>query len=215
MSVIQATAGEVSKVPNGTYLVECYKVEDQTLPNAQFGNGEVVKIFVTLPEGPFQEDGSETHLDAIANRKLTPKSKLWGWSTAFGCDIAVGMAWDTEDLVGRRALARVENEEKDQTLWPRIIDIFPEQQKAESLRKADGTADLNVFWKEVKVLGKAQSDVRDLGHDLNRMGAKSVSELEEILRFLGKPKEHIHDPAYDAAGSYICRSCGERLKEPA
>lgn len=214
MPVIAVTAGG-SKVElaDGTYPVQVSEVIEDTIENPQFGNGDVVRI-ILLVDGVLQPDGEETHLDAIANMKLTPKSKLWGWVTAFGLELVVGSEFDTDALVGRSALARIENDVKeDGSTWPRVRDIFPAVVKpaAGSLTKPDGKPDYNAFWARVKAIGKTKADVDALAVSVP---GRSVAELEAVLARLGKA--HEHDWAYtDDGKDMICRSCGAKETPPA
>lgn len=105
MSIIEATESQLL-LENGTYEVTCSGVEDTFLDNPQFGDGEVVR-FKLVVGGELTKDGKEIVLDPIANRVLSPKSKLWSFLVAFGFSPRIGQAFELEDCVGKRALAAV------------------------------------------------------------------------------------------------------------
>ena len=63
--------------------------------------------FKLVVEGELTKDGKQIVLDPIANRVLSPKSKLWSWLVAFGFSPRIGEAFELENCVGKRALAAV------------------------------------------------------------------------------------------------------------
>lgn len=156
MPVLKATAGGGVKVEPGTYECECIEANQDTIENPQFGSGDVLRVKVRLP-GVNNEDGDEVELDAMANLKLTPKSKLWGWIEAFGFKLAIGQDFDTEQLRGKRAYAVVgQREGQDGALWARIEDFValpksaqPQKTTADILHfdeNGDAVVDWTVMW---------------------------------------------------------------------
>ncbi len=127
MSVIKAQESRVMvELPDGTYEVECTEAQDDEI-DSQFSDGpsDIVRLFVQIVDH-VNVDGGPIILDPIANFKLTPKSKLWGWFQAFGLDPQIGKEIDTEDMVGKRALALVQNKITDAgSKWPKVVNFMP------------------------------------------------------------------------------------------
>lgn len=198
------------ELENGTYAMTVKDVREDKIENPQFGDGTVVRIDIELDD-MVMPDGEPVELDAMANAKLSPKSKLGLWIAALGFEIKVGQEFDLDDLKGAQGLVVVENEHKDDVDWPRIVNIVaaPKSGAAVSLSKPDGKPDFTVFWTKVKELGKSKTDVDALGVAVPTL---SVAQLEAVLaRLGGNKKPHEHDWQYTPDGKeMICRDCGER-----
>lgn len=163
-----------TNIEKGTYPVTCVGVKEDTIPNPQFGNGDVIKFtiqFDTLED----DEGNLITRETMASDYLTPGSKLTAILMAFGVTAELGKVLDIDDCVGRQALATVG--EKAKTVngqvktYDTIESIFPapklrgsaapaaqtSQQPttapAPSVVNSDGSANYDAFWRGVKALG--------------------------------------------------------------
>lgn len=127
MAILKAEAGGGNKVDPGTYSITCVRAYEDVLENPAFGTGDVVKLEIELDD--VEDDGAPgelVKLTALANRKLSPSSKLWGWVEAFGFSLEIGQDFDLDWLEGRQAMALIgEKKRDDGTVWSTIESIFP------------------------------------------------------------------------------------------
>ncbi len=127
MSVIKARETRVvAELPDGTYEVRCTETQDDEIESVFSEEpADIIRLFVEIVDH-VNVDGGPIILDPIANRKLTPKTKLWGWFQAFGIDPEIGKDLDTETMVGRHALALVQNKISDGGgKWPKVVNFMP------------------------------------------------------------------------------------------
>jgi hypothetical protein len=174
--VLTAEAGGGVKLDPGTYPVVCMDVKEDRLDNSQFGNGDVIRFVLEVVD-VLDENGEPVQLDAIANRKLTPKSKLWGWLEAFGLKVAVGAKVNIEDAVGREAFAIVIEKEGSQGgSFARIESIVP----APSRKPAGDPKDMPIseWWALVRSKGHDTSGARDKAVELFGKEPKDLSGEE-------------------------------------
>ena len=200
MSKISLSQGKHVEIANGTYPVLCIGVKDDHLDNSQYGSGDVVRIYLQFPDLIDEESGDFVELDVIANRVWNPKSKLWSFASAFGlrCDEDV-KEFETEDMVGKDALAFIENETKDGNVWPKVKNIIAAPRgkaatvtapQAPSVINPDGTPSWTAFWAEIKRLGVTREGVAaHVGGDLEVLmamdGPDVAGVLEEIKAKVG------------------------------
>lgn len=173
----------------GTYKVRCMDVKPDHLDNSQFGTGDVIR-FSLETEVLNPADGNPVTLDAMANDRLTPKSKLWGWLTAFGMKLDFSVDCDIEEAVSREAYAVVVDQPgKEGGVFSRVEDIIPlpkSQMPPKSAAKDDGEPDFDAFWKAVRAMGKESKDLipflpnKDLTDMPNMSGADLVALLERL-----------------------------------
>lgn len=169
----------------GSYVVTCFDAHVDKLEKSQYGDGTVLRFILELDEEE-DEDGEKIQLDAIANLKLSAKSKLMAWIEAFGFHPAVGESFDTDQLVGKKAMAVIEDHQSaDGGVFSRVKDLMPLPKSKggpgkvqPSLINPDGSADWTVFWGAVKLAGKSRGDVADeLGLDITDL-AKHLQEMD-------------------------------------
>src|SRR3970282_408727 len=100
--------GDVPDLEPGTYTATCTAVKEDVLENPQFGDGAIVRIYMTLDD-VVDLDGELVTLDAIANAKVSPKSKLTRWAEALGraIDFDSETEFEPGDLLQCRALIKV------------------------------------------------------------------------------------------------------------
>jgi hypothetical protein len=105
-------------VPTGEYKV---RIESVTEQQSKFGETQLVwKLRVLDP----QYEGRE--LAAWANATGSTKSKLAKWARACGYDIVAGDEFDTDDLVGCKAIAVVTVKRTDTgEMFNRVEDLLP------------------------------------------------------------------------------------------
>lgn len=112
-------------IEDGTYEVELLAIKEAELENASFGDGEVFRWSFQVV-GVVDQDGDDIVLDPISNRKLTPLSKFWAWSVALGGKPEIGKSFNTDDLIHKHAMAKVEAKLKpDGTKgFPKVTDLM-------------------------------------------------------------------------------------------
>lgn len=180
--VIKAkAAGEVVHIPPGTYRVVCMNVAEDTLENPQYGSGEVYRFDLEARE-KLDEEGNPIKLDGIANRVLSPKSKLWKWLMAFGVKFAIGEDIDIEECIGQEAFAVVEDLTKDGTVFSRVVDIIPAPAAT-----ARNLADISDFWAEARDMGYSVKDATEKAHTMYQKAPKDldVNQRAAVLQGLG------------------------------
>lgn len=189
--IIQATAGGGAKVSAGGHHVVCLSTSEDKLENSQFGTGEVIRFTLGVLDEK-DADGNDVELDAIANHKLTPSSKLWGWCVAFGVTPEIGKAFDTAVLHGREALAVViDKANAEGAVFSRVDDIVPLPKGMGGAGKPeptvilpDGSADLNVFWTQIRAAGLNRKHVTDALGDIEELVKMDGPEVQTFLEEL-------------------------------
>lgn len=186
----------------GTYDVRCIKVWPDVLENPQFGTGDVLKIKLQFPDIE-EDDGSLFEMDAMANFTLSPRSKLYGWAMAFGCEIDLNADdFDAEEMLDKTAQAVIVKVKKpDGSTWPSIDSIVPapvrRRRAAESAPKSEpkddaapsiltamGAVDWTAFWTATTRMGMTRESVAaqwngDLG-TLEKADPIEVAEWMQI-----------------------------------
>lgn len=188
MSLVRtAKESTVTTVPPGTYHVRCIEVRPDQLENPQFGDGAVIRFELEVVD-QLAPDGSALVIDAIANDRLTPKSKLWGWLEAFGITPQINGDVDIEACVYREAMARIVK--KPESEFTRVDELFPlpSNMAKPSASKADGEPDFTGFWAQIKAMGKSNADVIPLlpSKKLTDMPEMSGADLVAILEKLSE-----------------------------
>lgn len=178
MSVIQVStaSGKIPNIKPGVYPVYCNRVKDDVLANPQYGDGNVVKLYMLI-EDLLDEEGEEIELDAMANRKVSPKAKLTRWAEALGrpIDFDSETEFDTAELVGRRCLAKVTRE--DANSWPKIDDLMALPESPSS-----SPTDISSWWKVT----------RDEGFERTAVEAKAQELYDNRLPKDLTPDERAH-----------------------
>ncbi len=197
MPVLKATEGEGVKIEPGIYAVTCFDAKEDKLDNSKFGDGHVIRLDLEIAS-ELDNNENPVRLDAIANFKLTPSSKLWEWAEAFGCTPVLGDDFDTDCLIGKQAQAVVINKASEKEgggTFSRVDKIVPMPKgsrgnggsapKEVSVIKADGSWDSDVFWREVNKAGLNRSIVTDhVGGDIDTLmemdGPAAQAVLDEL-----------------------------------
>lgn len=164
---VTKSTGEIPDVESGTYLATCVRVKDDTIENPQFGNGDVVRLYMALAD-VLDAEGEEIELDGMANRKLTPKSKLTRWAEALGraIDFDNEDDFDPEELIGSQCLIKVVRADKDS--WPKIEDMTAPPKTRATRQAAPPTADNGIsnFWAATRKAGVTLEDVKLSSNDM-------------------------------------------------
>jgi len=154
---VTKSSGEIPDVEPGTYAATCVRVKDDLIENPQFGDGNVVRLYMVLND-VVDDQGEEIELDGMANRKLTPKSKLTRWAEALGRPIDFDNEddFDTEELVGANCLIKVVRADKDS--WPKIEDMTAPPKLGRPAKATPANEDdVSAWWEEL--YGKAPADL--------------------------------------------------------
>ena len=213
---LPVTAGRPKvDLDNGTYPITIVAIAEGQIENPQYGDGRVVRIDMEF-DGMVLPDGDPVILDAIANPKLSPKSKLGGWCKALGFDLEIGQEFDLDELVGAKGLAVIENESKDGQDWPRVVNIVGTvRTNRTTVPPADTSKpDIGAFWEAAYALEK---DRPKLGAFIKKLtgnnGVAGMNQetldalLAEIRKEFGHQCKH-GNAAYTEEGEFICRDCG-------
>lgn len=196
MAIIQAKAGGGAKVKPGAYIVTCMGADADKLEDAKFGTGEVIRFLLELDD-ELDEQGNPIELDAIANAKLTPKSKLWSWCDAFGVPPVVGQAYDTDAVIGQKAQAIIVDKANDDgSVFSRVENIVPlprsmggKGKPSPTVINEDGSPNYTAFWAALRALGLNRghviAHVGDIETFMAMEGADVANVLEELKAQLG------------------------------
>lgn len=153
--------------PPGTYRVKCMDVRpDQLEPNPKFQTtGKVIRFDLEVVD-QMGADGNPMTIDAIANDRLSPKSKLWSWLEAFGLKPSLDEDIDIEECIEREAMARVVA--KPDSEFTKVDDLFALPATSATRRTAkrqdngSNEPDYDQFWRDVRAMGKSNDDVVQL-----------------------------------------------------
>ena len=162
----QMEDGEFTPITPGTYTVTCTDVKEGVIENPAFGNGDIIRFTVSFDD-LLDTEGAEVIRDAIANDKLTPMSKLTEWLIAFGVSASVGESLDIEECMGRKALAKVTNIEKNDKTYDRISSLLPSP-KAATRDTEVNVSELPIveWWSYVRAQGFTQMAVRAMAAEM-------------------------------------------------
>lgn len=172
------------------YNVRCIETTQDHLDGSKFGSGDVVRIILEVQD-QIDSDGNPVEIDAIANLKLTPKSKLWEWAEAFGLKPVVGQDFDTDDLVDCHARALIVDRDEpsaDGKVYSRVEKIMAPGSNAApaspTIVNADGTPNWSAFWPAIAKLGLNKQHVFDhIGTmDLTGLDGADVAIAYEELK---------------------------------
>ncbi len=101
---MKGTVTESKPAPTGDYRVQVVDIEEFE------GNfGPQLRFTLEVVDGPYA--GKQIYAWCAA--KLSTRSKLAQWAAALGCPFVPGEMFDTDDLVGRQAIAVVTLESGD------------------------------------------------------------------------------------------------------
>jgi len=104
--LVQDSEGwEAVVVPNDVYSARVVDVDE-----GEFEYGKTVILKFELTSG---EQKGKT-LNGLASAKLNPKTKLWEWITAIGCELRKDTEFDLNELKGKAC--RVMTKTSEQTL---------------------------------------------------------------------------------------------------
>lgn len=180
MSQIPVTksTGEIPDVEAGTYMATCVRVKDDTIENPQFGDGNVVRLYMVLND-VVDEQGDEVELDGMANRKITPKSKLTRWAEALGRPIDFDHEdnFDPEELVGCQCLIKVVRADKDS--WPKIDDMTaPPKVGRPASAKPTEESDVSAWWATMRANGLERMEVMAKSEELFSRPPAELTSVE-------------------------------------
>lgn len=189
MAVLTMEAGAGPKIPEGLYKAVCTDVQPDRLENAQFGNGDVYRFSFQLTD-IYDEHGENPVLDAIANAKLTPKSKLTEWAEALlGKKLEVGDKLDTDALIACECTVQViVKAGSDGAEWSRIDKVLPivGAKKGPNLESDDLA--LSDWWAATRQVGIDRNKVMAKSEELfgKEPAAITPQERREVMAALTK-----------------------------
>lgn len=169
-----------TNIEKGTYPVTCIGVKEDTIPNPQYGNGDVIKF--TIQFDTIEDDeGVLLTRETMASDYLTPGSKLTAILLAFGVTAEVGQRVDIDDCLGKQALATVGSITKTvkgvvktydtiESLFPAPVmkgrAARPPAEPAASVEETQGVLDISAWWKVTRDRNWKRDDVLKLSHEM-------------------------------------------------
>lgn len=160
MAILEATAGGGIHFKPGTYTVTCTNIEEDQV-ESKFGTPDVLRFYFQV-EGVFDERGEEVSIDAIAARKLSPKSKAWSWLEALGVPISVGAKIDTDSAIGLSCLAViVDKASEDGALFSRVDKLIPLQAATKAAVPVEDMS-ISDWWAYTREIGIERSVLLNL-----------------------------------------------------
>ena len=159
---LKVSAGGGIHFKPGTYLATVLTTAEDVLENSQYGTGEIIR-FELEPEGVFDESGDAIQIDAIASRKLSPKSKLYSWLQACGVDLTTGREVDMDEAVGARVQIKViDKPSKDGTAtFSSVDDIFPTPENQPTQKPVE-EMEIGDYWAHVRAQGVEIAAIKNL-----------------------------------------------------
>ena len=129
-------AKSVIDIVAGVYQATVAKVEP-----ADGTFGEQVK-FTFGVDGQTTEDSEPVELWGWCSQKLNPKSKLWRWTKVLsGQEPVKGVAYEVEDLVGKRCSLLIVREETDEGVRCKVKDVLPPKKQTAAAPPADACSE--------------------------------------------------------------------------
>ena len=177
MSKMRAETGGGPKIEPGLYAVTCTAVHDETLPNPQYGTGEIIRFDFTFDE-VMDADGEPAMLDAIASKRLTPKSKLWEWSESLlNRELKIDDEIDTDEFMACQAMVQVIIDTKaDGSQWSKIDKVLPmPKQGASKAEVPMESRSISDWWVALRSLGFTRQDVMEAS---NKLFEREPAELK-------------------------------------
>lgn len=166
------TVRETISVPPGTYHVRCMNVREDRIEGSR--NPNIIRFDMEIVD-QVDASGNAVEIDAIASDRLTLKSKLYAWLSAFGLKLDLNADIDIEEVIGREALAQVVK--KPDSEYTKVDNIIPlpaggfrtGAAVAPPLQviRADGSVNFIAFWKSLEQAGVTREMLADsLGVDM-------------------------------------------------
>ncbi len=205
MAVVEPGTGDVPVIEDNIYDVTCIDTEELEMVDKYSDGQKRKKIKVHLQvHGTDDGEGHEIVLDPLLNLKWSsggnyPASTLYMYAVALCGPQDGDVAFDTDNLKGKKARALIRTEEPG--TWPKVKEIMPvgkagtaTQAKAAStspnLVNFMGEPDWPKFWDAAdKLCGdrdKAKAAILPLVNDdltnLEGMNASTVVDLYEALK---------------------------------
>lgn len=177
-------------VAAGFYPFTVSALEPDTLTKQDGSQSQIARFDLELDD-VFDAEGNPAVIDAIANLALTPKTKLWGWLTALGVPPVLHVAFDFDQVLGCRGVAKiVDNPSRDGSqMYSRVEDIGPERAQASqaSVVRPDGMSiDWTVFWATARERNISREQIaREVGGDIGTLQSLPIKEVEKLLSLVG------------------------------
>lgn len=158
---------------------------EDVLPNSTYTN-DIYRFYFDV-ENVLDEEGNQATTDAISSRTLSPKSKLWGWLTAFGLHPEVGKVIDLEEVVGKRVMLVVTPSDNGE--YNRVTNIVPLPKGATNGATGDVLTEASALatWMEgIRQVGYTTKEIIDhcqgkFGRKPNELTAEERDELSKEL----------------------------------
>lgn len=184
MPLLATAKQPTSKLDAGTYTAICTGIMEDVLPNSTYTN-DIYRFYFDV-ENLLDEEGNQATTDAISSRTLSPKSKLWGWLTAFGLKPEVGKVMDLEEVIGKRVMLVVTPSDNGE--YNRVTNIVPlpkgaQPASADLLTEASALA---TWMDSVRSIGYTTKEIIDhcqakYGRKPNELTAEERDELAKEL----------------------------------
>lgn len=180
---------------NGTYEVKLLAMEEDFIEDSQYDPDVYRWTFEVVDT--VDSDGKAIHMDPISSQKITPMSKFWSWAVALGGQPVIGQPFDTDVLVGKHAMAKVQAKLKSDGTkgFPKIVDLMAMPKGSSrkgSTRAQEGAgapgerSPVSDFKQQVKDAGKKWVDAVNLS--MSTFDERTPEELtgEELAALYAK-----------------------------
>jgi hypothetical protein len=126
---IAVTAGGPAyEIEEGVYPAHITETVADELAQAKFASGrDILRIWIRLDDMVDPINNEDIDIDAIASRKLSPSTKLWGWleNLGFKLDPETVNTFNSDVLHGFAIRAVIGSKKKtDGSVWPTIENVL-------------------------------------------------------------------------------------------
>ena len=117
--VEESRTGNWRTVEEGLYLAKLVEIRPDTIM-VRGEEREVIRWrFVVL------EEDDKPMVEGLTSNKMTTRSKAYKWASALlGYQPDVGEEIDTDELIGKYAIIKVENKERNGRVFSRVADVI-------------------------------------------------------------------------------------------
>ena len=205
MPVVDPSTGNPPIIVDERYTVTCRSCVAKDVTGDQFGNNAKLEFGLEiegLTNGDVWEDAEQPNDPFVfttrINRKWNEKSTFFIWTKAFGIDADDDLPFDSDALLGRKAIATFETEEPGK--WPKIVRMsrVPAQKVAKNAPTAVpptlpgpalvnfmGEIDYTAFWKGIEDIGVTREQVAgELNGDLNNLKSMEATLIVDLFEHL-------------------------------
>jgi hypothetical protein len=205
MAIAEPSTGDAPEIEDGLYEVTCTGVSDPFEEMDFNGKKKIKKVRIFLQvHGTDDGEGNEEMLDPKVNLKWSPggnypPSTLYVFATAFCGPQDGDVAFDTDNLINKRARATIKTEPGK---WPKVTDMMALKKNGQSAPTAaqearqptnvddvpfdtgepsTGASTINAWLDSMKAVGFNTKEIIDLCKSRFEKLPRDLSDLERDL----------------------------------